>query len=69
MAKKSKKYSATVAIRAVVDVPLSASNLEEALNTELVMADVASFAGNTVHDYRLDVVGVSEATGWDFLDS
>lgn len=69
MAKKKKTYSQTVALRAIVNVPVVASSLEEAKATGIELSDVASFAGKgTVHDWKLDVVGVSEDTGWDFLD-
>lgn len=67
MAKKPKKYSVTVALKAVVAVPVTASSLEEAQAIKVDLDDVASFGGKDVHDYRLDVVGVSEDTGWDFL--
>lgn len=68
MAKKPKKFSVSVALKAVVNVPVTASDLDEAKSTSIELSDVASFAGRDVSDYRIDVIGVSEDTGWDFLD-
>lgn len=68
MAKRSKKFSVQVALRAAVNVPVVASSLEEAQNVSLDLDDVADFKGKDVSDYRLTVIGSSEDTGWDFLD-
>jgi hypothetical protein len=67
--KKPKKFSVSVALKAIVNIPVGASSLEEAQAVEIVLSDVGSFAGRDVSDYRIDVIGVSEDTGWDFLDN
>lgn len=68
MPKKNKRFSVTVALRAVVGVPVMATSLEEAGAVTVGLSDVASFGRADLHDYRLDVVGVSEDTGWDILN-
>lgn len=68
MAKKKKTFSQTIALRAVVRVPVAAATLEEAQAIQVDLSDVASFGGKEVHDYRLDRIGVDTDNGWDFLD-